>query len=87
MRTKELDKLEDVKVSFGKRAFTPKVMYCDKDDSKMKRTEIDFSVSKDIKVKLNVFRCPKCKYDFCEYCKEPITEEDSHRYCDPVYDI
>ena len=61
MKEIELDKLEDVKVTFSKKAFAPKVMYCDKDNTKLKSVNIEMSISKFIKVKLNVFRCSKCK--------------------------
>src|SRR3989344_3050748 len=56
----DLEKLEDVKITFGKSAFAPKAMHCDNDDSKMERAAIEMPISGDIKVKLNVFRCPKC---------------------------
>jgi len=56
----EID-LEDVKVTFGKSAFAPKVMYCDKCDIRMKKVSVEMPVSKFIKIKLNIFRCPKCK--------------------------
>ena len=61
MKEIELDKLEDVKVTFGKKAFAPKVMYCDKDNTKLKSVNIEMPISNFIKVKLNVFRCSKCK--------------------------
>lgn len=57
----DLEKLEDVKITFGKHAFATKVMYCDKCDITMKKVNMDVFVSSDVKVKLNVFRCPKCK--------------------------
>ena len=57
----DLEKLEDVKVTFGKHAFAPRVMYCDKCDTKMEKVNVEMPVSEHIKVKLNVFRCPKCK--------------------------
>ena len=56
----DLEKLEDVKITFGKSAFAPKVMYCDKDNTKMEKAAIEMPVSGEIKVKLNVFKCPKC---------------------------
>lgn len=52
---------KQIKVTFGKNAFAPKVMHCDKDNIKMKRVAIEMPISEHIKVKLNVFRCPKCK--------------------------
>ena len=55
------ESLEQVKVTFGKNAFAPKVMYCSKDNIRMKRVSVDMPVSEFIKVKLNIFRCPKCK--------------------------
>lgn len=57
----DFDKLEDVKVTFGKEAFAPRVMYCDKCDIKMKGAEIEINISENVKVKLNAFRCHKCK--------------------------
>lgn len=57
----DLEKLEDVKVTFGKDAFKPEVMYCDKCDLRMKKVSMDMSISSDIKIKLDMFRCPKCK--------------------------
>lgn len=57
----DLEKLEDVKVTFGKDAFTPKVSYCGTDGAKMKKVNIEMPVSEYIKVSLNIFRCPKCK--------------------------
>ena len=56
-----LGKLEDVKVTFGKHAFVPKVMYCDKCDIKMKKMNIDVFVSAEVKIRLNAFRCHKCR--------------------------
>ena len=60
---KELDmeKLQDVKVTFGKHAFAPKVIYCDKCNIKMEKINVEIPVSEHIKVKLNIFRCSKCK--------------------------
>lgn len=55
------DNLETIKVTFGKDAFAPKVMYCSKDHTKMKKVSVEMPVSEFIKVKLNVFRCSKCK--------------------------
>lgn len=55
-----LEKLEDVKVTFGRNAFAPKIVYCDKCDVKMKKAAIELAVSDYIKVNLSVFRCPKC---------------------------
>lgn len=52
---------QEVKVTFGKDAFSPKIMYCTRDRTKMKSVSIEMPVSEFIKVKLNVFRCPKCK--------------------------
>ena len=60
-KTFNLEKLEDVKVTFGKHAFAPNVMYCDKCNIEMEKVNTEISVSDYIKVKLNVFRCPKCK--------------------------
>lgn len=56
-----LEKLENVNITFGKQAFAPKVMYCDKCDIKMKKVDVDMTVSSYIKAKVTVFRCPKCK--------------------------
>ncbi|MEK6869129.1 MAG: hypothetical protein AABX74_02785 [Nanoarchaeota archaeon] len=61
MKPVDLEKLEDAKVTFGKDAFAPKVMYCSTDNTKMKKVFIDMPVLEFVKVKLNVFRCPKCK--------------------------
>lgn len=58
---KDANELEDVKVTFGKDAFAPKVMYCNKCHLKMKRVLIEMPISEFIQVKLNVFRCQKCK--------------------------
>lgn len=60
---KELDlkKLEDVKVTFGKHAFATKIMYCDRCNIKMKKVKMDVFVSEEVRVRLNIFRCPKCK--------------------------
>lgn len=59
MKNIDLEKLKDVKFTFGKRAFAPKVMYCSRCDTKMKKALIDMNLSEDIVVKLNIFRCPK----------------------------
>lgn len=58
--TDDLEKLEDVKVTFGKDAFKPKVMHCSRDNSKMERVLKDMPISENIKVTLNVFKCKKC---------------------------
>src|SRR3989338_7259987 len=55
------DNLETIKVTFGKDAFAPKSMYCSKDNTKMKKVFIDMPVSEFVRVKLNVFKCPKCR--------------------------
>lgn len=57
----DLEKLEDVKVTFGKDAFAPKVMYCDECNIRMKKVSVEMSISLDIKVRLDAFKCPKCK--------------------------
>lgn len=62
----DLEKMEDVKFTFGKRAFASKVMYCDKCDIKMKKVNVEMSISEYVKVKLNVFRCPKCKEEMMD---------------------
>jgi hypothetical protein len=60
-KTIDINALEDVKVTFGKRVFSPKVMHCDRDNAKMKRVAVELPISETIKVKLIVFRCPKCR--------------------------
>ncbi len=57
----DLEKLEDVEVTFGKGAFSPKKMYCNGCDLPMERANIEMTITPDIKVKLNIFRCLKCK--------------------------
>lgn len=58
---KTQERQQEVKVTFGKDAFAPKVMYCARDKAKMKRVLIEMPVSDFIKVKLNIFRCPRCE--------------------------
>ena len=48
--TVDLEKLEDVKVTFGKDAFKPKVLHCSRDNSKMVRVLKEIPVSENIKV-------------------------------------
>ena len=55
-----MEKLQDVKVTFGKHAFAPKVMYCDKCNIKMKKVNAEIPVSAYIKLILNIFRCSRC---------------------------
>ena len=57
----ELEKLEDVDVTFGEHAFAPESMFCDKCDLEMKKTSKYMTVSEDVKVNLDTFKCPKCK--------------------------
>lgn len=59
----DIENLEDIQITFGKHAFAPKVIYCGKCDIKMKKTSAEFLVSEDVKIRLNVFKCPKCKED------------------------
>lgn len=59
MNKANIEKLEDVNVTFSEQAFKPKVMYCDKCDRKMKKLTKEISVSKDVRVVLDVFQCPK----------------------------
>jgi len=61
MRNLNLEKLEDVAVTFGKNAFSPRRMYCEKCSAKMKRASVEMTVSHDVRVGLMVFRCPRCK--------------------------
>ncbi|MBI2667670.1 hypothetical protein HYX17_02770 [Candidatus Woesearchaeota archaeon] len=61
MKEQDFEKLEGIKVSFGKTALSPKSMYCDKCDIKMIKSAIEMPVSDYIKVKLNIFKCPKCR--------------------------
>lgn len=57
----ELENLEYVKITFGKHAFAPDVMYCSKCNIKTKKADVEFLVSEDVKIRLNAFKCPKCK--------------------------
>ena len=41
----DLEKLEDVKVTFGRDAFKPKVLHCSRDNSKMVRVLKEIPVS------------------------------------------
>ena len=50
----------EVKATFGKDAFSPKAMFCNRDHAKMENATIEMPVSEFIKVKLNIFRCRKC---------------------------
>jgi len=59
MKNVDLEKLEDAKFTFGRRAFSPRKMYCGRCNNKMKRVPIDMYVSDDVRVTLNAFRCPK----------------------------
>ncbi|HLD19203.1 MAG TPA: hypothetical protein VJB90_04290 [Candidatus Nanoarchaeia archaeon] len=59
MKNTDFDKLEDMNFTFRKDAFRAKTMYCGKCDRKMKIVSVDFPVSKNIKVKLNMFKCSK----------------------------
>lgn len=59
MKNIDFDKLEDANFTFGKDAFKSKIIYCGECDSKMKKVSVDFPVSENIKVNLNMFKCPK----------------------------
>tara|TARA_Y100000034_G_C6750075_1_gene333337 strand:- start:97 stop:513 length:417 start_codon:yes stop_codon:yes gene_type:complete len=61
----DIEKLEDIKVSFDKEAFQTNLMHCDNCNKEMKviKTEIDLPNSF-ISVKLNIAKCTKCKKEY-----------------------
>jgi len=35
---------------------------------------------------MSEIECPNCHTTLCSWCGNRITKEDTHRFCDPVWD-
>lgn len=64
----DIDKLEEVKVTFDKEAFRAKSMHCDACNRIMKQIRIDMGMPDSfLSVRLNAFRCTKCKKEYLNF--------------------
>ena len=57
----DLEKLEPVQFEIDKGAFQPKTAHCSQCRMKMKKTELETEVDKNIYLRLAGFECPKCR--------------------------
>jgi len=57
----DLDKLEKIRFEIEEEAFRPKVLHCSHCHIKMRKTEVEVQVDKQIYLKLEGFECYKCK--------------------------
>ncbi len=64
---KELDieKLEDAKFTFSKKAFKSKELYCDECNNRMNQGIIELEIhNSTLRIKLNAFKCIKCNKEY-----------------------
>ena len=51
---------QEIKATFGKQAFAPKVMHCIKCDKRMQKSKLEIDVGSGIKVEIRGFKCIEC---------------------------
>ncbi len=68
MKELDIEKLEDAEFTFGKEAFRAKSLHCDKCYKRMKKIAREMGMpNSPLSVKLNVFRCIKCKKEYLNF--------------------
>lgn len=64
----EKDIGEEVKFTFGKKAFESEKIYCSECKIRTKKVEVEMSIPKTpLSVRLNTFRCPKCGKEYLNF--------------------
>ena len=64
----DIEKLKGAKFTFDKEAFKAKSLHCDNCNVEMKQARIEMNLPDSfLSVKLNVFRCAKCKKEYLNF--------------------